>query len=231
MRKAIAFLIVIFCDCSDNLKQEIKVTGVLLKYDSRLAIPNTQVFIELGKEISYVNPQTSIIDGKIHFTNSITDSTASSSLGQFSFKVDPNKHKIFRLSVAKCFVTLNSNNRIAKLLNDKLTEDSLLIGPASNLKLIVKNKKPKDGDAISIIAPCLPLDKSGLSRICSFEFDDRIGKLITTPDQKDITFQFLSDLYKEANLSVTVTKGQQTTSSVLVIPLKEKGTIEYLIEY
>ncbi|MFM7428952.1 MAG: hypothetical protein ACKO1F_03535, partial [Flammeovirgaceae bacterium] len=120
---------------------------------------------------------------------------------------------------------------MAKFLNAKQTTDSLLIGSASNLKLIVKRKDPKEGDAIEISANCLPTNKTGLSRLCSFSIDHRVGSLFATPKQNSIVFQFLSDVYKEATLNIAITKEQQTISSSKVIPLKDKSTVEYVVEY
>lgn len=231
MRKVMTFIFVVFFCCTETHKQEITVTGALLKYDSKLAVPNTRVFIELGDEISYFDPKTSRIDGHIHFTNSALDSTVSNALGQFFFKVDPNKHRIFRLGVAKEYVILGNSLEAGKLLDSKLSTETLLVGSASNLRLIIKSKVPKNGDAISIFAMCIPPDENGLSRNCLFEVDDRVDGLTDRINPKSVTFQFLSDMFKEAKLNIDVTKGQEIVKTTKVIPLIDKNTVEYLIEY
>lgn len=229
--KVISFcLLLVLAACTSEPNQDVLINGVLINYNSKIGVPNAKVFIELGSEVSGMNPETSIADGGTYFTNSVMDSAISNSLGRFSFKANIAKNKIYRF-VTKDFVTLNMDYQVAKFLNAKQTTDSLLIGSASNLKLIVKRKDPKDGDAIQISATCLPANKIGFSRFCTFSIDNRVGSLPTTPKQNSIVFQFLSDVYKEATLNIAITKDQQTVSTTKVIPLKDKSTVEYVVEY
>jgi hypothetical protein len=135
------------------------------------------------------------------------------------------------LGVAKEYVVLGTWAGSVQSLDGKLPSETLIIGSASNLNLTIKNKVPKDGDAVSIYSSCVQPDQSGLSRYCFVKVDDRVGSLTSNSKPKSVTFQYHSDMFKEAKLSISVTKGQEVITRFEVIPLIDKKTVEYLIEY
>lgn len=232
MKSPLILLIAFFFACSDASKDEMIINGVILSADSKKAMPNIPVSVELTNEgITYFGQDW--IDGKIYFVNPVLINTVSNSAGKFLFKIDSKKYKYYRVKTSEQFMEVNKQpDIIADLISSKVVFDTLLVGAASNLKIIVKNSALKDGDVVAITLPYnnpYTTDRVKFYDVNPIYFSAPLGK--PKPEIISFTYQFLSDFNKSAFLTISVTRDQQTLSSTKEIPLVNQQTTEYLLEY